>query len=420
MRMLVVTPPEFVTLMFLAECTAVAEIVKVVVTVVGFTTVMVPIVMPPPFTFTAFTPVRLVPVRVTETVVPCKPVGGATEVSVGDTTVNAPIRKLELAPPEFVTLTFLAPFTAAPVNVKVAVTVVEFTTVTLPTVTPAPLMLTAVVPVRLVPVRVTETVVPRIPRIGVIEVRLGATTVNAPNRVLVPAGDVRVIFLAVSAAVPEIVKVAVTVEEFTTTMLLTVMPPPLRVTDVVPVRLLPLKVTGTARPCVPVFGEIEVSTGTAAGVTVNAPVRMLLVPPGVVTLTFLAVSAALPAIVKVAVTVVALTTAILLTVMPPPVTVTAVAPVRFVPVRVTVGAPPWLPVTGEIEVSVGGAVVVTVNAPSRMLVVPPGVVTLTFLAGSDAVAEIVKVAVTVDGFTTVIAPIVTPVPFKFIDVVPVR
>jgi len=91
---------------------------------------------------------------------------------------------------------------------------------------------------------------------------------------------------------------------------------------------------------------------TVAPVTVN--VTELLVPFGVVTVTFLAVSGAPAPIVKVAVIVVLLTTTRALTVTPVPDTFTAVAPVRFVPVRVTGTAVPRTPEVGAIEARVGG------------------------------------------------------------------
>jgi hypothetical protein len=86
---------------------------------------------------------------------------------------------------------------------------------------------------------------------------------------------------------------------------------------------------------------------------VTVKVTVLLVPPGVVTLTVLADTVAVPEIVNVAVTVVALTTVTLLTVMPVPDTFTADVPVRFVPVKVTGTATPRPELAGEIEVSVG-------------------------------------------------------------------
>jgi len=84
-------------------------------------------------------------------------------------------------------------------------------------------------------------------------------------------------------------------------------------------------------------------------------VTALLGPPGVVTVTVLADSAALAAMVKLALTVVAFTTVMPVTVILPPETVTAVVPVRLVPVRVTGTTVPGSPVAGVIDVRVGAA-----------------------------------------------------------------
>lgn len=81
---------------------------------------------------------------------------------------------------------------------------------------------------------------------------------------------------------------------------------------------------------VPFVAELKVSV---PAFTVKFTV--LLVPPGVVTLTVLVETVAVPEIVKLAVTVVELTTVMLLTLMPVPETVTADVPVRFVPLSVT-------------------------------------------------------------------------------------
>ena len=99
---------------------------------------------------------------------------------------------------------------------------------------------------------------------------------------------------------------------------------------------------------------------------------VLLVPPGVVTLTVLFPSKAVAVVVKVAVTEVPLTTTMLLTVTSVPDTLTAVAPVRFVPVRVTGTAVPWAPELGAIEVSAGaGAVAAPWNSTAPMSKPPP-------------------------------------------------
>lgn len=130
----------------------------------------------------------------------------------------------------------------------------------------------------------------------------------------------------------------------------------------------------------------------AAAVTVK--VTALLAPtPGLVTVTFLAPTAAARLMENVVVIwVPAAFTVKAPWVTPVPEMVIAVAPVRFVPVMVT-GIPvaPIEPEAGEMPVS-AGAGAVTVNV--TVLVVPFGVVTLTVLAANGAVAEIVKVAST--------------------------
>jgi len=72
-------------------------------------------------------------------------------------------------------------------------------------------------------------------------------------------------------------------------------------------------------------------------------VTVLLVPPGVVTLTVLAPSVALAVMVKVVVTVVEVEVKAPAVTPLPPDTVTAVAPVRFVPVKVTGTSVPRAP-----------------------------------------------------------------------------
>src|SRR5436853_1239498 len=116
---------------------------------------------------------------------------------------------------------------------------------------------------------------------------------------------------------------------------------------------------------VPKVAEVKL---TVPWPTVN--VTVLLVPPGVVTLTVLAERVAVAVIVKVVVTVVEVTVKAP-TVTPVPETFTDVAPVRFVPVRVTGTAVPRAPDAGAIEVSVGAAVVVPANSTAPMSNAPP-------------------------------------------------
>lgn len=157
--------------------------------------------------------------------------------------------------------------------------------------------------------------------------------------------------------------------------------------------------------------------------TVNGAV--LLVPDPVMMLTAFVPSGAPAPIVKVAVAVVGLRTVRPLTHTPPPPvlpagqpppppppppeTFIAVAPVRLLPVIVTVMAVAVGPRTAEfgaIDVNVGTGRAITVNGTA--LLVPPGAVTVTFLAAPVAVELIVKVAFTCVSFTTVIPLKQTP------------
>jgi hypothetical protein len=215
--------------------------------------------------------------------------------------------------------------------------------------------------------------------------------VNVWVLLAVPDGLVTVTFLGVRAAPDVMAKVAVScVPVALAVMPLTVTPLPDTATVVpVAVKLVPTRVTATAVPCRPEMGEIEVNVAVGGLTTVN--VSVLLVPPGAVTVTVLGVSPAVAVIVKFAVTVASFTTVTPLTVTPAPDTVTAVAPVKPVPVRVTGTTVPRAPVVGAIEVRDGPSSVNVTPPP----LVPPGVVTVTVLVAGvrDAFAAIVKVAV---------------------------
>jgi hypothetical protein len=98
---------------------------------------------------------------------------------------------------------------------------------------------------------------------------------------------------------------------------------------------------------------IDVKLGAGGTATVN--VTELVIPFGVVTVTVRAPVGVnkLFEMVKVAVTVVELTRWKALTVTPVPEMLTAVAPVRLVPTRVTLTTVPLITELGVIEVSVG-------------------------------------------------------------------
>lgn len=210
-------------------------------------------------------------------------------------------------------------------------------------------------------------------------------TVKAPASVLVvPIGVVAVTFLAVRPVPFVIAQLALMV---VAVVLVTVQstPPPETVTTVAPVRLVPFSVTGTVVLRVPVAGLIEASVAPS---TVNAPGRSAAVPIGVVAVTFRALSVALAAITQFALIVVEVDV-VTAQVTPVPDTVTPVAPIRLVPVRVTGTVVPRTPVFGAIEASVGPC---TVNVTA--LLGPAGVVMVTFLAEIVAVDVIRKLAVT--------------------------
>jgi hypothetical protein len=199
---------------------------------------------------------------------------GVEKATVAPSTVNG---RFPVVPPSVVMLTFLELGVAPFKMVNVAVTVVSFTTVTPLTVTPFPDIATTVVPVRLVPVRVTGTLVPRDPELGVIFVSVGAgglTTVNT-TVLLVPFEVVTLTVLALSGALAAIMNVAVTDVSLTTLNPLTVTPAPETFTAEAPVRLVPVRVTGTDLPRAPVFGEIETRVGWSRPWNSTAPASTL-------------------------------------------------------------------------------------------------------------------------------------------------
>jgi hypothetical protein len=273
--------------------------------------------------------------------------------------VTVKVRAL-LFPAGVVTVTFLAPTPAFAEMVTVAVTCVseftvnEVTVMPLGAPPPTPEKLTAVVPVRPDPVNTTVTpVVPVLPEVGAIAVSTGPVIANG-SVLLAPPAVVTSIFTLPIGVEVVLLNVASMVVEFTNVTPLMVKPATAGVaTTFAPAtKLVPVRTTAWEVPRNSELGEMDVRVVADALTTENVtgPTD---VPPKV-TLTFLAPTVAFAAMVKVAVTVVALTAAKLLTVMPlppppTPVTVTAVAPVRPVPVIVTFTAAPWAPVLGAIE-----------------------------------------------------------------------
>jgi len=286
-------------------------------------------VTPVPDTVTVVAPIKLVPERVTGTVVPRTPVEGANPVSAGPCTVNG--TEL-LVPPGVVIVTALAVAAALDVMAKFAVTLVSLTTVRPVTVTPPPGTVIAVAPVNPVPERVTGTVVPRTPVLGVIEVNTGVagfTTVSV-TPVAFPSGVATVTALAESAAAPVAEQLPFTVVAVGVPVTVQVTPVPDSVMAVAPVRSLPVMTTDSAAaPRTTVAGAIAFSDGPS---TVN--VTVLLVPPPVVAVTVLVESVAPAVMTQFALAVVAVD-AVTAHVTPVPDIVTAVVPVRLVPVSTT-------------------------------------------------------------------------------------
>jgi len=263
---------------------------------------------------------KLVPVIVTG--VATGPDAGLKFVMVGEEAA-ANVNPARVAvPPGVVTLTLPEVPDATTAVILVAET-------TLNEVAAVPPKLTAVAPVKLVPVIVT--VAPIAALVGVKEVIVGAGTNVNPTCVAVPPGVVTLTLPEVPAATTAVMLVA-------ETTLNDVAAVPPKLTAVAPVKLVPVIVT--VAPIAALVGVKEVIVG--AGTKVN-PTRVA-VPPGVVTLTLPEVPAATTAVMLVAETTLNDVAAV-------PPKLTAVAPVKLVPVMVTVA--PTAPEVGVKLVIVG-------------------------------------------------------------------
>src|SRR5439155_605543 len=181
------------------------------------------------------------------------------------------------------------------------------------------------------------------------------TTVNTLELVAVPPG---VVTLSGPLVVPLGTVAAIEVEEFTVKLLLV----PLTRTAVAPVKAVPLSVTLV--PTGPLAGVKLVIVGALA-VTVKL-LLLVAVPPGVVTLSGPLVA---PLGTVAAIEVAEFTVKLLLV----PLNVTAVAPVKVVPLIVTLV--PTGPL-GGVKLVIVGALAVTVKLLA-LVAVPPGVVTLS-------------------------------------------
>ena len=146
-------------------------------------------------------------------------------------------------------------------------------------------------------------------------------------------------------------------------------------------------------------------------------VSALLVPPGVVTVTFRVPADALPETMKDAVSEVPLTTVTVPAETPELLNPIAVEPeIKFVPVSSTVRVVPCVEEFGVMPLRLGAAGTVTLNVTEPLL--PATVETEISRFPVGAVGAIVNIAVSVVLFTTLMALAVTPVPEMVIDVPP--
>ena len=253
-----------------------------------------------------------------------------------------------------------------------------------------PPKVTAMALLKLVPEIVT--VIPVDAVVGVNEVIAGVAINVKPVLVAVPPGVVTLILP--EAPVPT---TAVTVVVFTTENEVAAVPP--KLAAVVPVKFVPVIVIIV--PAAPDIGVNDVILG--AGININ-PVNDT-VPPGVVIDT-----APLAPVNIMAVIVVAFTTINEAAAIPPK--LTTVAPVKFVPVIVTVVPAP--PLAGVKEAIVGAGIKVNpVSVP-----VPPGVVTLTEPDAPLLTTAVIVVALTtVNDVATVPPKLTTDAPVKFVPVI---
>ena len=208
-KLMVGDPAGVLTVTVLSPVPALDAIVNVAVTLVSLAALKFDTLTPTPETVTEVAPVRPVPAKVTFTCVPRDAEAGLIDVSVAPRTVNGSV---VLVPPGVLTLRLCVPKVALPAITNVAVICVELTTVTPVAVIPLPAVMLVPLVVKFVPVRVTPTLRPRTPEVGLIEERVGVGGFCTLNGTVleVPFGVVTLMFLAPVAAFAAIANVAVT------------------------------------------------------------------------------------------------------------------------------------------------------------------------------------------------------------------
>src|SRR5206468_1053985 len=301
--------------------------------------------------------------------------------------VGADVTVKELNASEFpcgaMTLTLRAARGASDAIVIVTGRLVSVRPVPMVAVTPDPLKTTAVAPVKPVPLTVAPRVLFTTPEFGLIPVITGraCVTVKLLNGADVPLGVVTVTVLAPSPAPAAIVTVMGRLVAVPPVSMVAVTPLPLNVTAVAPPRPVPLMVAGWLVPAAPEDGVIPVTTGPPE-FTVK-PLNAGDVPIGVVTVKVRVSVDAPAAIVTVMGRLVAVPPVPKVAVTPLPLKLTAVAPLRLVPLMVAGTLVPGIPEDGLIPIIAGGAGEVTVK-PVNGRDVPIPVVTVSVRVSVDA------------------------------------
>jgi len=354
--------------------------------------VNVVVAMPP--NFTAVAPVKFVPVIVTS--VPIGPLAGENELIVGGSGITVKLAALVAVPTPV--LTEIGPVVAAAGTFTVMV--VEETTVK--TVVAMPLNLMAVAPVKLVPVIVT--LAPMVPLVGVKDVIVGAPAVVTVKLALLLAVLPGVVTEILPVVAPVGTVAVIEVAELTVNVVAVV---PLNLTRVAPVKLVPVIVTVV--PTGPLVGLNPLIVGVLSVITVKFEVNIA-VPPGPVTeIGPVVVPASTVAVMEVA--------ELTVNVAAVPLNLTAVTPVRLLPVIAT--TVPTGPEAGVKEARLGaGVIAVTVNEP-ELLTDPPGVATaiLPVVAPVGTVAVIEVAELTVNMVAAVPLNLTTVAPVRFVPVI---
>jgi hypothetical protein len=267
---------------------------------------------------------------------------------------------------------------------------IEVGVVTVKEAAAVPPKLTRVAPVKFIPVMVTVAPLPAL--VGVNEEIVGNETKTKPALVAVPAGVVTETF----PLVPAPTNASMEVEEFIANDVAAVPP---KLTVVAPVKLVPVMVTVAPLPALVGVNEEIVGAG------IKTKPALVAVPPSVVTETFPLAPAPTTASMEVE-------EFIIYDVAAVPPKLTADAPVKFVPVMVTVAPLPAL--VGVNEEIVGAE---TKTKPA-LVAVPPAVVTETFpLAPAPTTASMEVEEFIVNDVAAVPPKLTAVAPVKFAPVI---